>query len=66
MKTKSIKSLIDKAEKIKTEIAARRDKLRDVIDDLYALHESFDEGVDSLDEGIRCLREGIDSISEQV
>lgn len=52
-----IKKLIDEAEKIKNEMAERRDRLREIISDLESLADSADRGIESMEAALDAFSE---------
>ena len=46
--------------------AKERDKLADLISDLYVIKDSFDIGIEEMENGINSLNDAIDEISQYV
>ena len=61
-----LKSLLPKVEKLKLEIAAKRDELRAIVEDVEAIVSSVDTAVDCLETGCREFNEAIESISQHL
>lgn len=66
---KNPKALVDaigKIEKLKLEIAQKRDALRDAISEADEIAESLDETIDALDEGKRAYERAVEEMSKYV
>ena len=46
--------------------AKERDKLADLISDLYVIKDSFDIGIEEMENGIQFLNDALDEISQYV
>lgn len=45
-------------------VAAERDKLRELVEDVESILESVERGEESIDSGLRDLNDGLDAMSE--
>jgi len=59
-----LKKLVTAIERHKKIIATRRDKLRELVEDVNSIVESLDRADNSLENGARELRCGVDEASE--
>ena len=57
---------LDRIKKLKEELAAKRDELRNEVDDVVDICETIDRGVDELSSGLRSLRDGLEACSELI
>lgn len=63
-KSKKLKVALAKIERLKIQIAKKRDELRSAISDVVDIVESMNEAIDSLEEGQRCFENAADSMSK--
>jgi len=55
---------LEKIEKLKEQIAAKRDELREAVSDVEDIIDSLNDGVDELEYGLRSLNNAVDKCSE--
>ncbi len=65
-KLKSIDTLLEKAKKLSDEIGVKRDKLRELIEDIEEVAANCDEAEHELESGIRALENAADAISKNL
>lgn len=63
-KSQDIKRLVKQIEKHKVRISAEREKMREIYDNLSALLDSLDYGIEEFENGIEAILCGIDRLSE--
>lgn len=61
-----LKKVLRDIEGKKNEIAAKRDELRALMDDLADCLYSFDAGIEGLENGKREIEDAIDTLSQQI
>ena len=62
----TIQTILERIEG-KKEIAARtRDEIRELMDQLEDIHDSFDTGITDIEEGIESIKAGLDQLSMYV
>lgn len=59
-----VKKLMSEAEKVKNEIAERRDRLREIIDELDDVAESCSESVLFIEDAISSMESSLDELSQ--
>ena len=57
---------LDRIKKLKGELAAKRDELRNEIDEVVDICETIDRGVEDIGVGIANLKSGLDACSELI
>jgi len=59
-----LKTSLAKIERLKKEIAAKRDELRKAVDEVEGILETLDETVNGLESGAREFERAVDAMSE--
>lgn len=61
-----IKKILDCIQEDKVKMASLRDGLRVQLDELEALIQSLDDGIENLEEGLKCFDNALDDINQYV
>lgn len=63
---KTVKRLMNMANKVKLKLEKDRDNLRSICDDLSDILISLDTGVDEVESGLNSIQEGLDTMSQYI